>query len=186
MSNNIQIPGIVVGELPIIETIDEGGGVSRQVIVLGSIGDASGETQLSAGQKTSANSIPVVVASDQSTLSVQPTPTSSSSAAITPGSSSTLEASHVLKASAGNLYSLYVATTTASGWLMTFNATSAPADGAVTPVEAIQVPAESAAAISFDGSPPDRYSTGMVAVFSTTGPFTKTASATAFFKWRVE
>lgn len=113
-------------------------------------------------------------------------PTSSSSFAITPGSSSALESSHVLKASAGNLYSLYVATTTAAGWLMTFNATSAPADGAVTPVEAIQIPANSAAAISFDGAPPDYYSTGIVAVFSTTGPFTKTASATAFFKWRVE
>jgi hypothetical protein len=69
---------------------------------------------------------------------------------------------------------------------MTFNATTAPADGAVTPVEAIQIPAGSAAAISFEGAPPDHYSTGIVAVFSTTGPFTKTASATAFFKWRVE
>lgn len=186
MSNNVQIPTTLGSPTTTIETIDEGGGVERQVIVLGSIGDASGETQLSAGQKTAANSIPVVVASDQSTISIQPIPTASSSAAITPGSSSTLEASHVLKASAGNLYSLYVATTNAAGWLMTFNATSAPADGSVTPVEAIQVPTNSAAAISFDGSPPDRYSTGIVAVFSTTGPFTKTASATAFFKWRVE
>ena len=263
MSNNVAIPTTVGGQTTTIETIDEGGGVERQVFVLGSIGDASGETQLSAGQKTSANSIPVVVASDQSAVPVMGTfypatqpvsgtvtanagtnlntstlaletggnlatlagtvasskvkvdpsgvtspvslaslpalpagtnaigsvfmaPTASSSFAITPGSSSALEASHVLKASAGNLYSLYVATTTASGWLLTFNATSAPADGAVTPVEAIQIPAASAAAISFDGSPPDYYSTGIVAVFSTTGPFTKTASATAFFKWRVE
>ena len=411
MSNNVQIPTTVGAPTTTIETIDEGGGVSRQVIVLGSIGDASGETQLSAGQKTSANSIPVVVASDQSAVPVSGTfwqttqpvsgtvtanagtnlntsalalesggnlatlagtvaggkvkvdpsgvtspisaaslplpsnaaqetggnlatiataqgaggtgisepaggsgilgwlsgiyhalintltvsgtvtanagtnlntsalalesggnlatiagtvaagkvattisgsvavsgtfwqttqpisaaalplpsnaaqetggnlatlagavsaakvqttvatalpagtnalggiyaaPTASSSFGIAPGSSSALESSHVLKASAGNLYSLYVATTTASGWLMTFNATSIPADGAVTPVEAIQIPTNSAAAISFDGAPPDYYSTGIVAVFSTTGPFTKTASATAFFKWRVE
>jgi hypothetical protein len=186
MSNNVLIPTTIGSLTTPIETIDQGGGVSRQVVVIGSIGDASGETQLSAGQKTSVNSIPIVVASDQSALSVQPTPTSSSSAAITPGASSTLEAGHVLKASAGNLYSLYVATTTASGWLMTFNATSAPADGAVTPVEAVQIPAGSAAAISFDGAPPDFYSTGIVAVFSSTGPFTKTASSTAFFKWRVQ
>jgi hypothetical protein len=186
MSNNVQIPTTLGSPTTTIETIDEGGGVERQVIVLGSIGHAGSETQLSAGQQTSANSMPVVVASDQSALSVYSAPTSSSSLAITPGSSSALEASHVLKASAGNLYSLYVATTTAAGWLMTFNATSAPADGSVTPVEAIQIPAGSAAAISFDGAPPDYYSTGIVAVFSTTGPFTKTASATAFFKWRVQ
>lgn len=65
MSNNVQI---TAGSGTIIETIDEGGGVERQVITLGSIGDSSDETQLSAGQKTSANSIPVVVASDQSSV----------------------------------------------------------------------------------------------------------------------
>jgi hypothetical protein len=113
-------------------------------------------------------------------------PTASSSFGIAPGSSSALEASHVLKASAGNLYSLYVMTTSVGGYLMTFNAISAPSDGAVTPVECIQIPANSAAGISWDGAPPDFYSTGIVAVFSTTGPFTKTASATAFFKWRVQ
>lgn len=69
MSNNVQIPTTVGSPTTTIETIDEGDGVERQVIVLGSIGDASGETQLSAGQKTSANSIPVVVASDQSSIS---------------------------------------------------------------------------------------------------------------------
>lgn len=115
-----------------------------------------------------------------------PAPTSSSDFAIIPGSSSALEAGHVLKASPGNLYSLYVMTTSDAGYLMTFNATSIPGDGAVNPVECIQIPANSAAAISFDGSPPDYYSDGIVAVFSLTGPFTKTASATAFFKWRVE
>lgn len=115
-----------------------------------------------------------------------PAPTASSAFAITPGASASLEAGHVLKASAGNLYSLYVMTTSVAGFLMTFNATSIPANGAVNPVECIQIPAGSAAAISFDGAPPDYYSTGIVAVFSSTGPFTKTASATAFFKWRVE
>lgn len=114
-----------------------------------------------------------------------PAPTSSSSFAIAPGSSSALESSHVLKTSAGNLYSLYVLTTSASGYLMTFNATSVPADGAVTPVDCLPVPAESVGSISFDGAAPDAYSAGIVAVFSTTGPFTKTSSATAYFKWRV-
>jgi hypothetical protein len=113
-------------------------------------------------------------------------PTSSSSFAITPGSSSALETSHVLKASPGNLYSLNVMTTAASGFLMTFNAVSVPADGTVAPVYCIPVPAGSAVSISFAGAPPDYYSTGIVAVFSTTGPFTKTSSVTAFFAWRVQ
>lgn len=113
-------------------------------------------------------------------------PTSSSSFAITPGSSSELEASHVLKSSAGNLYSVYVVTSSVGGYLMTFNATDIPADGPVSPVECVPVLANSIVSLSIDGSPPDNYSIGIVAVFSTTGPFTKTASATAFFKWSVQ
>ena len=40
----------------------------------------------------------------------------------------------VLKASAGNLYSLSLSVTTVSGYVLVFNATSAPSNGAVTPV----------------------------------------------------
>lgn len=114
-----------------------------------------------------------------------PSPTASQYFAITPGSSVTTESSHVLKANPGNLYSLYVVTGATAGFLMTFNRTTAPSDGAVTPVECIPVPANSVGSLNFSGAPPDWYSTGIVAVFSSTGPFTKTASATAFFKWRV-
>jgi hypothetical protein len=114
---------------------------------------------------------------------VMPAPTSSSDFAITPQSSTALEASHVIKTSPGNLYSLYVVTTSVGGYLMTFNSISVPADGAVTPIECIPVPASSIASISADGSAPDSYSVGIVVVFSTTGPFTKTGSSTAFFKW---
>lgn len=113
-------------------------------------------------------------------------PTSSSNAAITPGASSALEAGHVLKSSPGNLYSLYVLSTEIDGYLMTFNATSIPTNGVVDPVECLPVYAGSSASIDFTGTLPDRYSVGIVAVFSTTGPFTKTGSATAFFKWRVQ
>lgn len=68
MADNVRItPGVGT----IIETIDEGSGVERQVIAIGSIGKSGSETQLTAGQKTSANSIPIVIASDQSAVSVQ-------------------------------------------------------------------------------------------------------------------
>lgn len=112
-------------------------------------------------------------------------PSSSSSIGITPVVSAALESSHVLKAGAGNLYSCYVTTGGTPGWLLIFNATSAPVDGAVTPIEAIQAPANSTVGWDCGDAPPDVYSTGITAVFSSTGPFTKTASATAFFKGRV-
>lgn len=81
--------------------------------------------------------------------------------------------------------SLYVTTGAVAGYLMTFNATSAPIDGAVTPVECVYVPANSTASLDF-GDTTEPYVTGLTAVFSTTGCFTKTASATAFFKGRMQ
>ena len=177
MADNTVLPAGSGGDT--IEDIDGAngtGGVKRPVVALAGIGKSGSHTALTAGQKTMANSIPVVVASDQSAIPV-------SNAAITPGSSAALEGSHVLKASAGSLYSLYCLASVA-GYLMTFNATTVPADGAVTPVECIPVGAGQVASIDF-GAAPDAYSTGIVAVFSTTGPFTKTISGTAFFKWRV-
>jgi hypothetical protein len=60
MSNNVTLPA--AGS--IVETIDEGSGVERQVVALGSIGKAGSETQLSAGPNTAANSVPVVLNSD--------------------------------------------------------------------------------------------------------------------------
>jgi hypothetical protein len=104
---------------------------------------------------------------------------------IVPVVSTVAEASHLIKAAPGNLYSLYVTTAATAGYLMTFNADAAPADGAVTPVECVLAPANSTISISFDG-PPDIYSTGIVAVFSATGCFLKTASPTAFFKARAQ
>ena len=68
------------------------------------------------------------------------------------------------------LLSLYVTTGATAGYVMTFNATGAPADGTVTPIECVMAPANSTVSISFDG-PPDIYSIGIVAVFSTTGCF---------------
>jgi hypothetical protein len=145
------------------------------------------DSDISIGAVSQEGTWTVGLASGSSTIGgVLSAPTSSASFAIPPGSSPALAASHILKASAGNLYSLYVLSTSVAGYLMTFNATSVPANGAVTPIECIPVYADSFAEIDFSGAPPDYYSTGIVAVFSTTGPFTLTASATAFFKWRVQ
>lgn len=83
------------------------------------------------------------------------------------------------------LRSLYVTTGAVAGYLMTFNAVSAPADGAVTPRECVVVPANTTAALDF-GETSNGYTTGATAVFSTTGCFSKTVSATAFFRGRFQ
>lgn len=93
-------------------------------------------------------------------------------------SSAAAESNHVVT---GQHYvqSIY-AWSSVAGYLMTFDATSVPADGAVTPKECIPVPAGSYGAHELVATQ-DNYGAGLVLVYSTTGCFTKTASATAFF-----
>jgi hypothetical protein len=99
--------------------------------------------------------------------------------------STAAESSHVLKPAPGQLTSAYVVSSV-TGYLMLLNSASTPPDGAVTPLECIPVSANVAAGIAFSGLPPETYSIGITAVFSTTGCFTKTASATAFFHGAVQ
>jgi len=68
----------------------------------------------------------------------------------------------------------------AAGFLMVFDATSAPADGAVTPRICRVVAANSSLEVVFNA--PVNFGTGITAVFSTTGCFVKTSSATAFIE----
>lgn len=99
-------------------------------------------------------------------------------AAIPSTATSVAASSIVLKASAGNLFSVCVNAGASAGYLLIFDATSAPADGVVTPVFSIPVAANSF--YTTDWAYPIRCATGITLVFSTTGPYTKTASATAF------
>lgn len=106
--------------------------------------------------------------------------------ALTPVVSSAAEASHVLKASPGNLYSLTVTSGASAGFVLLFNLTAAPANGAVTPQNCVVIAANSTVSIGAGGDPPSAYSVGIVAEFSTTGCFTATSSATAFFAGNVQ
>jgi hypothetical protein len=101
---------------------------------------------------------------------------SSATAGVAPVSSTAAEACHVLKNSPGNLYSIS-GTIGAAGWIMVFNATSAPGDGAVTPVAWAQPQAAGSWSMSW-GAAPAYFSTGIVVCASSTGPFTKTAYST--------
>lgn len=101
--------------------------------------------------------------------------------AATPVNSAALESSHVFKATTGTLFGLSVTATSAAGYVLIYNSTTAPADGAVTPVACYYIPsAPGTVGIAFTPFPL-KMSTGIVAVFSTTGCFTQTGSATAFF-----
>lgn len=93
-----------------------------------------------------------------------------SSAAVTGG--------QVIKASAGNLSDFNVTTGATPGYVLIFNSTTVPADGAVTPTRCYVVGANSSVGALFD--PPLAFSTGISIAFSSTGCFSKTASATAF------
>lgn len=100
---------------------------------------------------------------------------------IVPTATAAVASSQVLKASAGNLYGLNVVAGASAGFIMLFDATTAPADGAVTPKWVMPLAANAAYAGSPSGNDIGmNFAVGIVAVFSTTGPFTKTASATAF------
>lgn len=128
------------------------------------------------------NALPVTLASTTVTGTVAVTQSgtwNSSPAAVTPVVSAAAESSHIIKASAGTLFDWHVTTGAIAGYIMIFNAASAPADGAVTPIVCVAI----AANTTFFGNDrvPTAFSTGITMVFSTTGPFTKTASATAFF-----
>lgn len=71
-----------------------------------------------------------------------------------------------------------------AGNLLILDATSVPADGAVTPKYCYPWPATSGSSVSWPNGA--RFQTGIVAVFSSAAScFTKTASATAFFSAQV-
>lgn len=110
------------------------------------------------------------------------TPSSAAGAAVTSASSTAAASNLVLKASAGNLYHLTATIGATSGYLLLFDATSLPSNGAVTPVLCYPVTSNGTnGGVGLEFSTPKRFGTGITAGFSTTGCFTLTASATANF-----
>lgn len=112
------------------------------------------------------------------------TPSSGSGAATAYAATTALASNKVLKASAGNLYSFQVAAdSTLSGaawWVMVYDATSLPGDGAVTPAKCYAMPAGTTSYSASFGATPVRLATGITIGVSTNGCFTQAASAHAF------
>lgn len=107
---------------------------------------------------------------------------------VVPVVSTALEGSHVLKGGAGLLYGAYASNFTGgtTGNLLIFNATSAPADGAVAPL--VCLPFNSSTLVGIDYSlAAASFSTGITAVISSAAScFTKTTGViTGFISGRV-
>lgn len=124
---------------------------------------------------------------DQGALRVTPTASLSSNSGLAGVETATALGSLLVKSGSGNLYELDV-TSTVAGFLMVFNAITPPADGTVTPIRCIA--ATGAGSLFYAtlplGAIPEFYSTGVTAVYSSTGCFTKTISATAFIHGNVK
>lgn len=104
---------------------------------------------------------------------------------ITPVVSASAEASHVLKGSAGSLWSVYATNlTSTAGFLVVTNTTTAPVDGAITPLDCVFLPANGTASIDYGSGPAAAYSTGITATLtSAVTCFTKTTGTiTGFIK----
>lgn len=98
---------------------------------------------------------------------------------VAPAVTAAVGGGQVVKASGGNLYGLNVVSGASAGYVLVTNTTTVPADGAVTPLKCYVLPANSSLDLNLRAAPV-YFSTGISVSFSTTGCFTKTASATAF------
>ena len=66
-----------------------------------------------------------------------------------------------------------------AGYVLIYDAVSAPADGAVAPARCLSLAANTGIEINWRAAP-IWFRNGVIVVFSTTGCFTQTSSATAF------
>jgi|GEM_PF-2063984 hypothetical protein len=132
------------------------------------------------GQTTATGSLPAVLAND----SALPLP-----APIYPISSTSAESGRILSSVGASIASLSVVIGASSGYVMLFDAISIPADGAVTPKWCQYVVSDGTSGNlvqQWAPGPPLQFANGIVVVFSTSGPFTKMASATAAFSAQVQ
>lgn len=150
-----------------------------QVIKTIGINPATGvaNTALPAGRAAAASSVPVVLSTeDKAALDLVTT-------SLTPVATATVAGSQIAKASAGKLYGLNVVAGASAGYILVFDSATVPSNGAVTPKKAIALAANASLERSWDRGLV--FANGIVVVFSTTGPYTNTISATAFIETEV-
>ena len=100
------------------------------------------------------------------------------SAIAVPVITSAAAGSLTVRGGSGRLMGLNVVAGASAGFVMLFDAASVPVDGAVVPLKVFPLAANGSMFTQFD--PPIAHTLGMQIVFSTTGPFSKTISSTAY------
>jgi hypothetical protein len=132
------------------------------------------------------------VAADTASVPVVLSPSGNATAGITPVVGGSAVSSLVLKASAGSLYNVY-AECTAACWLMVFNSTTAPSNGATTAgvasgnmVECVPIASGGTGSINYNSGPPEVFSVGMTAAISSTTCATLTLATTGFIHGMVK
>ena len=103
---------------------------------------------------------------------------------VLPQASLAVETGHVVQASPGTLKGASITTGETAGYFMLFNSITVPSNGAITPIKCVVVAANDSRGISPDPDTQWRFSVGVTLAFSTTGCFTMTQSATAYFSWQ--
>lgn len=91
----------------------------------------------------------------------------------------TVAAASLSVGSPGYLQGVNVTSGASAGYVLVFDSATVPADGTVTPARCMPLAANTGLELNWRSSPLS-FRNGMIVVFSTTGCFTKTASATAF------
>lgn len=127
-----------------------------------------------------------VTATAGGTYTVQSQTTGSNTTA-TKDTATAAVSSGVLTASVNQpIYGINVVSGASAGFVLILEGTSIPADGAVTPNECFSLAANSTFFIDYGTFPvrPVTSTNKLIIVFSTTGCYTKTASATAFISYR--
>lgn len=168
--------GVTVNSI-LTGTITAGSGTAAPLAVSGFFSNGSAQD--------AAVSINGAVTAGTGDAAVVIAPTSAIQAGLTVTTTAAVASSQVLKGSAGNGYRYAITTGASAGFFMIFDATSAPADGAVTPKICRAVAANTSLEINHSPQP-DLFTVGITEVFSTTGCFTKTASATAELEGSVQ
>jgi hypothetical protein len=98
--------------------------------------------------------------------------------------SAAAEATHIFKATPGNLFSIYATNLTATvGFLAVVASATVPADGAIVPLDCVPLPASGSASINYLPGPPKSYTSGgVVAVLTSAATcFTKTTGVITGF-----
>lgn len=108
---------------------------------------------------------------------------------VSPSATQAAASNSVLKSGAGSLYNLTVTVGATTGWVMIFDATALPSNGATGASLKFCIPVNSdgtKGAVSMAWVTPVLFTTGITVGFSSTACNSLTASATAFFYGQVQ